>query len=344
VPKELIAVAPKQAILKDYTEEPLKPNQVRVKSEISAEKHGTTLAFYRGLVPQMEKIWDYEMELFLPSKEKPSLFPFPLGNITIGTITEVGSNVTQFKKGDRVWGYLPIRETHTVDEKRIHLFPSGLSDEEVLCIDPAVVALMSVREGRFGLGDKVAVFGLGAIGLLIVQMARLCGATFVIAVDPIKERRDLAKKFGADLTIDPTTVDVGIEIKLATQKKGVDVAIETSASYKALHEAIRGTRYGGAIVTTSFYHGEAKGLNLGEEWHLNRYTMVSGARVESEPYRDYPRWDRQRVYDTVIELFQKKKLSVEGFLHIVNFEEVIDSYKILVESPNEWIKLGVKYR
>jgi len=343
--KELIAIAPKQAILKDYTEEPLKPSQVRIKSEFSAEKHGTTLAFYRGLVPQMEKIWDNEMELFLPSKEKPSLFPFPLGNITIGTIVEVGSGVTLFKPGDRVWGYLPIRETHTVDEKRIHLLPSGVSDEEALCIDPAVVALMSVREGRFSLGDRVAIFGLGAIGLLTVQMAKLCGARLVIAVDPIKERRDLAEKLGADLTIDPNTVDVGLEIKLATHKKGVDVAIETSASYKALHEAIRGTRYGGTIVPTSFYHGEAKGLNLGEEWHLNRYTMVSGARVESEPYRDYPRWDRQRIYDTVIELFQKKRLSVEEFLHIVNFEEVIDAYKMFLEEfPNKWIKLGVRYR
>jgi threonine dehydrogenase-like Zn-dependent dehydrogenase len=72
--------------------------------------------------------------------------------------------------------------------------------------------------------------------------------------------------------------------------------------------------------------------------------MVSGARVESEPYRDYPRWDRQRIYATVIELFQKKRLSVEGFLHMVNFEDVIDAYKMLEEFPNKWIKLGVKYR
>jgi len=72
--------------------------------------------------------------------------------------------------------------------------------------------------------------------------------------------------------------------------------------------------------------------------------MVSGARVESEPYRDYPRWDRKRIYHTVIELFQKKKLSVEGFLHMVDFEDVIEAYKTLEEEPGKWIKLGVRYK
>ena len=84
-------------------------------------------------------------------------------------------------------------------------------------------------------------------------------------------------------------------------------------------------------------------MNLGEEWHLNRQVMVSGARVESEPYRDYPRWDRARVYNTVIELFLLKKLSVEGFLHIVDFEDVLEAYQILEKEPDKWIKLGVRY-
>jgi len=218
--KELIAIAPGQAILRDYEEKPLAPGQVRIKSEISTEKHGTTLSFYKGLVPQMEKVLDPQLELFLPAKGKTALFPFPLGNITIGTVVEAGSDITQFKVGDRVWGYLPVRETHTVDEKRVNLIPSGLTDEEVLCIDPAVVALMSVREGRFSLGDRVAVFGLGAIGLLTVQMSKLCGATFVIAVEPVEERRRLAEKYGADLTIDPDTGDTGLNVKLATDRKG----------------------------------------------------------------------------------------------------------------------------
>ena len=342
MPKEIVAIAPGQIILRRYEEKLPELNQVRIRSKLSAEKHGTTLIFYKGLSPYEKKVWDDGLELFLP-KRGSLIFPLHLGNITVGTVTKTGKEVTRFKVGDRVWGYLPIRESHTIEEGRVYLVPPSLRDEQIVCIDPAVVALMSVREARFSLGDKVAVFGLGAIGLLTVQMARLSGATFVVGIDPVSSRRKLAKKYGADLTVDPTASDAGLELKLATEKKGVDIAIEVSGSYKALHQAIRGTRFGGMIVPVSFYHGEAKDLNLGEEWHLNRYTMLSGARVESEPYRDYPRWDRERVHTTVVELLQKRSLTVDGLLHIVDFDDVLEAYKIIDEYPDRWIKLGVKY-
>jgi len=344
MPKELIAPSAGKVILREYQKRSLKPNEVRVRSEFSAEKHGTTLVFYKGLTPFSKKKWDDELGLFVPGENETSLFPMYLGNITVGTVEKVGEKVSSFKVGDRVYGYLPIRETHTVDEEKLHPVPPGLTDEEIVCIDPAVVALMSVREAHLRLGDRVAIFGLGAIGLLAVQMARLSGASFIVAIDPISDRRDLAKKYGADLTLDPGDLDTGLKIKQATGKKGVDVSIEASGSYRALQDAIRGTGYGGTIVPVSFYHGEAKGLNLGEEWHFNRHIMVSGARVESEPYRDYPLWDRDRIYKTVIQLFQRKALNIDGFLHIVNFKDILQAYKILTEQPNKWIKLAVRYK
>jgi len=288
MPKEIVAIGTGQVMMREYDEKSPGPNQVYLRSKLSAEKHGTTLTFYKRLSPYERKVWDDELELFVSKKKgkrKESKPVMHLGNMTVGTIFKIGNKVTHFKEGDRVYGYLPIRETHTVEEGKVQLAPPNLKDEQIVCIDPAVVALMSIREGRFSLGDKVAIFGLGAIGLFAVQMAKYAGATFIIAIDPIQERRELAEKFGADLTIDPTDEDTGLAIKHATGK-GVDVSIEASGSYRALQEAMRGTRYGGTIVPVSFYHGQAKDLNLAEEWHLNRFIMVSGARVESEPYRD----------------------------------------------------------
>ncbi len=73
--------------------------------------------------------------------------------------------------------------------------------------------------------------------------------------------------------------------------------------------------------------------------------MVSGARVESEPYRDYPRWDRQRVYMTVLELFKRRALRADGMLSpIVSFDEVVDAYRAIVEKPEDSVKLGVRYQ
>jgi len=346
MPKELVAVGPKQPILRDYEELRVEPTQVRIKSRLSAEKHGTTLPIYSGTSPLTGKTYDRKLGLLLPKGSgegwSPS-YPMRLGNMTVGVVTEVGSQVQKFKVGDRVYGYLHIRETHIVDQEAISPAVAGLSDEDLVCIDPAVVALMAVREGHVRLGDTIAVFGLGAIGLMAVQMAKLSGALTVIAVEPIEKRRTLGKTYGADVLLNPTDCDTGLEIRKVTGK-GVDVSIDTSGSYRALHQAIRGTRYGGAIVPVSWYHGEAAGLDLGQEWHFNRQVLVSGARVESEPYRDFPLWDRKRVYDTVIQLMQIGKLTSEGMLcPIVPFEEVVEAYLMLDERPEETIKLGVVY-
>ena len=91
---------------------------------------------------------------------------------------------------------------------------------------------------------RTAVFGLGAIEQMTAQMVRMAGAVFVAVVDPIAVRREVAMKTGADLALDPTTQDVGAELKKATGDKGVDVVIETSGIYQALHQAIAGLAWG----------------------------------------------------------------------------------------------------
>ncbi|MEM2587249.1 MAG: oxidoreductase, partial [Candidatus Bathyarchaeia archaeon] len=69
MPRELLAVAPRKPVLVEYEEPPLKPNQVRIKSILSAEKHGTTLLIYRGLSPFSEKAFDPDIGLFMPKCE-----------------------------------------------------------------------------------------------------------------------------------------------------------------------------------------------------------------------------------------------------------------------------------
>ncbi len=346
MPRELVLTAPRILEFRRYEEPKLKAKQIRIRSILTAEKHGTSLASYRGRSPFHVKRYDDRLKLFLPLEEKTTIYPCHVGNMTVGVVVETGEGVSKFKVGDRVFGYLPVRETHTVDEDFTFIWkaPSELRDEELVCIDPATVALMAVREGCIRVGDMVAVFGLGAIGLMAVQISKVAGASKIIAVEPIELRRRLAEKYGADHVLNPNDCDVGLEVKKLTEGLGVDASIETSGSYRALHQAIRSTAYGGNVVPVSWYHGDAVGLDLGEEWHFNRQVMVSGARVESEPYRDYPRWTRIRVYTTVIELFKRKMLTVEGMLKpIVPFDDAIEAYRLIDEKPEETVKLAIRY-
>lgn len=345
---ELIAVGPRQPELREYEERAPGPGEIRVRSRLSAEKHGTSLLVYRGESSVNEKAFDGQRGLFLPLESGlgwSAGFPMRLGNMSVGLVEEVGAEVKNFRVGDRVYGHLPIRETHTVAESAVRPAPEGLTDEALVCVDPALVALMGVREGSVRLGDTVAVFGLGAIGLMAVQMARLSGALMVVAVEPLPLRAALARRYGADVVINPTEEpDVGWQIRAATEMKGVDIALETSGSHAALHQAIRGTRYGGTIVPIAWYHGGAAELRLGEEWHFNRQTMVSGARLESVPYRDYPRWDPNRVEQTVLRLLAQGDLRVEGMLQPrVPIREAAEAYRRIDQHPEECIKLAVEY-
>ena len=347
MPLELIAVAPRKLELRSYEEPPLKPGQVRVKSCLCAEKHGTNLPGLKGVSPVGDRTYDAEAGIFMPvepGKAWGTQFPRGVGNMAVGTVIEIAPGVKKLKVGDRVFGHLPVRETHTVEEARLHLAPEGVTDEELVCVDPVLVALLAVREGNVRLGDTAAVFGLGAIGLMAVQLARLSGVVKVIAIEPHENKRALALRFGANLALDPTKCDAGLEIRRATGRKGVDIGIETSGSHAALQHAIRGTCYGGTIVPVAWYSGGATDLRLGEEWHFNRQVMVSGARLESLPYRDHPRWDRERVEHTALELFQKKRLTVEGMLQpMMPLAQAAEAYRIILDEPEKAVKCAITF-
>src|SRR5918998_2670527 len=264
MPRELIALEPRKPVLREYEEPEL----------------GCMITHPGGEGPR----------------------DFPLGNMAVGVVTEVGPEVRRFEVGDRVFGHLPIRETHTVDEGAVDPLPDGLEAEAVVCLDPTVMAL-AIRDAQIRLGDQVAVFGLGAIGLMAIQMARIAGADRVIGVDPIEARRDVAMALGADAALDPLADggDAGMAIRrisgaerpkveppdgarvlggyweVPTQlgQRGVDVAIEASGSIPALQHAIRATRFGGTICMISFYGGGAAGVRLGGGFHVNRPQLVS---------------------------------------------------------------------
>jgi len=348
MPLELVATGLRQPELREYEDRDPGPGEVLVCSVLSAEKHGTDLLFYRGESPFSGHNFDARHGLFMPRECEAIITrdaPMSLGNMTVGVVVEVGPEVEGLTVGSRVYGYLPIRETHTVAAQALRLAPEGVSDEMLVCLDPALVAFTAVREGHVLLGETVAVFGMGAIGLMTVGLAKLAGAALVIAVEPLPLRAEVAWRHGADVVLDPLRdPDAGLQIRVATDMEGVDAAIETSGSHAALHHAIRGTRYGGTIVPVAWYHGGAADLRLGEEWHFNRQTMVSGARLESVPYRDHPRWNPERVERTVLRLFARGLLAVDGMLQPrVPITEAAEAYRLIDEHPEQCVKLAVEY-
>jgi threonine dehydrogenase-like Zn-dependent dehydrogenase len=367
MPRELIALEPRKPVLREYEEPELRLRQIRIRTEFASPKHGTELVGYRN-EPAVNRPYDPEWGGMIPRPEGEVPRNFPLGNMAVGIVTEVGPEVTRFRVGERVFGHFPIRETHTVEEAAADPLPEGLEPEAAVCLDPAVMAL-AMRDAQVRLGDHVAVFGLGAIGLMAVQMARIAGAEKVIAVDPIEARRDVAMALGADVALDPLADggDAGMAIRrisgsapsavepparvtggyweVPTQfgQRGVDVAVEVAGSAQALHHAIRATRFGGTVCVMSFYGKDAAGLRLGEEFHVNRLQLVS-ARVESLPLRDAPVWTLERLVEVALGWLTSGRLRTEGIVTpVVPFDESVEAYREIDEHPERSIKLGIRF-
>src|SRR5437868_2431926 len=108
--RELIAPAPSQVSWREVSPAPSQPQQIRVRSRYGAAKHGTEMSLFKGTASPRG---GYDKTLHLHRPEIPGVnYPVPLGNIIVGEVIEVGSEVTEHKVGDMVFNYGSFAEEH----------------------------------------------------------------------------------------------------------------------------------------------------------------------------------------------------------------------------------------
>ena len=135
--------------------------------------------------------------------------------------------------------------------------PDGLTNQQVLMLpDIASTGISGAESGQVRVGDSVAVFAQGPIGLCATVGARLRGAGLIIGVDMLADRRAISRRFGATVTLNPATQDVVAEIKRLTDRRGVDVAIEALGRQETFEAALRSTRAGGTLSSLGVYSGK----------------------------------------------------------------------------------------
>lgn len=314
---------------------------------MSAISHGTEISLFRGTSPFHNKAFDPKLRLFTEATPE-NAYPAKLGYEWVGRVIEVGDEVQEYQLGDLVHLPFPHGQTRTfVPSEMLGLgvtgpLPESIAPEQAIFLGTTSIALQAIHDAHIKVGDHVIVFGLGVLGLLAVQLARLNGAQWIDAVDPIVSRRQLAQTFGANRTFDPNETDIGLALK--TDGTGADVAIEFSGSYAALHQAIRSVRMAGLVVAAGFYQGGGDELRLGEEWLHNRISMVASLRGWGNPHRDYPMWDRSRLRRTSISLIAEGQLQVKGLLtHKIKFERAQEAYEMIDSGTPDVLKVAFEY-
>jgi threonine dehydrogenase-like Zn-dependent dehydrogenase len=333
MPRELLLTGVRALALADYDETPLRDGEVRAEAIVSGVSLGTELALYRGESPFRNKRFDLDLRVFVD--DPSSGFPARLGYEWVGRVTEAGAGATAPRVGERIHVTLPHRETHTfpADGPPWVALPDELTDERATLLQSTAIALQAVRDAQLAPGARVAVFGLGAFGLLAVQLARLDGAGFVVGVDPVGERRELALAYGADLAFD-AAADVGLELKRAGEP--VDVAIEFSGRYEALQQALRSVRVEGLVVAAGFYVGDGKALRLGEEWLHNRLRMVASLQGWGVPV------DRRALRASAMELLAQLRTD-ELLTHRFAFHDAGRAYAALDAKRGDALRATLAY-
>ena len=154
--------------------------------------------------------------------------------------------------------------------------PENVSDDQALMVADILPTgyEVGVLNGRVAPGDVVAVVGAGPIGLAAIVGARLFSPSHVVAIDPAASRRAAAKRFGADVVIDPEQDDVNEQVRGLTDDLGADVAIEAVGTPAAFELTASLARPGGHIANIGV-HGKPATLHLESLW-IKDVTITTG--------------------------------------------------------------------
>ena len=201
-------------ILNENVGEPA-PDQVQVRIEVSTISSGTERANLLGdpnLSPDGCKV----------------TFPRYLGYSSAGYVTAVGSAVTHVKVGDRVSAsWSRHSRLQNVAASNVFKLPNGVSLSDAALFHISIFPLAAIRKCRLEIGESAIVMGLGVLGLVSIPLLRLAGAAPIIAVDPIREKREKALSLGADYALDPFDPEFAAKAKSLTNG-GANVGIEVT--------------------------------------------------------------------------------------------------------------------
>jgi len=306
------------------------PDEVRVHTVLSAISQGTELLVYRGEV-------DPALPLDLPTLAGGYGFPLKYGYASVGHIVALGRDVPGLREGDLVFALHPHQDEYVIAGSLVRRLPDGTTPEHGVFLANLETAINVVLDAKPRLGEVVAVFGQGVVGLLVTQLLRRSGAR-VVAVEPSAVRRSFAERCGAEAAVAPGDEQV---ITQLSGGRGADIAIDASGNPAALQRAIDRVAPEGTVVVCSWYGDKPVSLDLGGRFHRGRVRVISSQVGRVDPSLA-PRWDRERRLGLAMDLLGELDLA-ELVTHRFAFARAAEAYSLLDGDPGETVQVVLDY-
>lgn len=250
--------------IEEVPEPPVGPNEIKVKIA------------YCGLCGTDPENLEGRFGLMPPEAYKQDRI---IGHEACGNIVEMGSEVKDYKIGQRVamnfrsncgacWycrnkmenfcrrgGHASgsFAEFAVYPESAVYAMPDELTMEQGAMLEPVSVAVHAIDQARVYTGSTVAICGGGPIGLLCLEVALKAGAARAMVSEPIKEKRELALKLGADIAVDPINEDIVEAGKKLTDGRGFSTVIDASGNINAAKQCVDLADNGATILWAAVY-------------------------------------------------------------------------------------------
>ncbi len=303
-----------KVIVEDFKVREPEANEVLIKTRSTLISPGTEEAFLMALPNTSGK------------------FPQYPGYSNAGEVIAIGDEVSEIKVGDRVVSRTPHANYVLTSEERVFRIPQGLSFDEAAFFSLASIALQGIRKARIELGESVLVLGLGLVGQLALQLARLSGAIPLIGVDLYDSRLSVSSKGGADHTLNPRKIDLKKEVRKITRGKGAKVVIEATGSPEAIPLSFELASRSGRVVLLGSTRGESK-VNFYSLVH-RKGILVIGAHESIRPrYDSSPMyWTQRDDSELALNLISKGLLKVKDLISLkLNFQKASEAYRKIIE-------------
>jgi 2-desacetyl-2-hydroxyethyl bacteriochlorophyllide A dehydrogenase len=303
------------------------PAQVRIRTEYSAISAGSELLFYRGLAPA-----DLAVDSAIGALAgQASAYPIRYGYACVGIIEAIGPDVAAEWLGRRVFAFHPHSSHFLASPDELIPVPEGIAPTHAALLPNMETAVNFVMDGNPVIGERVAVFGLGIVGLLTTALLARFPLEGLWAIDPLSVRRTAAERLGASRTLAPGT----------EWRDDCDLCYELTGNPDVLNDAIGVTGYGGRIVIGSWYGDKQAPLRLGGAFHRSRIRLLSSQVSTIDP-RWLGRWSKERRFDVAWRMLGE--LPLEGLItHKIPVTAASEAYRMLDAGEDGIIQILLTY-
>ena len=338
--RSLFFTAPGRVDVRDEVLPPPAAGEVVVQTIASAISPGTEMLVYRGQAPT-----DLAVDETISVLAGSFAFPLKYGYAAAGRVIDLGPGVDPAWRDRLVFAFHP-HESHFVSPVGdLLLVPAGLDPEAALCLPNVETAVNFLLDGAPLIGEQVAVFGQGIVGLLTTALLARVPLASLITLDRYPLRREASLSLGAHASLDPSAPGTLAELQTHLQADrsypGADLTYELSGAPAALDQAITATGFNGRVVIGSWYGQKRADLNLGGRFHRSRIRLIS-SQVSTLTPELMGRWTKARRLQVAWQMLREVK-PVRFITHRFPLAEAAQAYALIDQQPGDCIQVILTY-